>query len=102
MNAAVPDPSKVLLLSGGEDGQDLPKKLDKPSGRFFVLNVNWRVFLGHRMFGLPRVDHPPAFEESMRPRSESHVLVLRPDGGARQSFSLRAPGRSNVKMGLGR
>ena len=58
------DPSKVFLLFGGEERQDLPKKLDKPSGRFFVSNVNWRSFLGHCMFGLPSADRGTAFEES--------------------------------------
>lgn len=65
------DPSKVFLLSGGEDRQELPKKLDKPSGRFFVSNVNWRVFLGHRMFGLPLDDRGTAFEESYTPTFRS-------------------------------
>lgn len=65
------DPSKVFLLSGGEDRQNLSKKLDKPSGRFFVSNVNWRVFLGNRMFGLPPDDQGTAFEESYTPTFRS-------------------------------
>lgn len=65
------DPSKVFLLSGGEGRQDLPKKLDKSSGRFFVSNVNWRLFLGHCMFGLPVNDRGTAFEESYTPTFRS-------------------------------
>lgn len=65
------DPSKVFLLSGGEDRQNLPKKLDKPSGRFFLSNVNWREFLGHSMFGLPTDDRGTAFEESYTPTFRS-------------------------------
>lgn len=65
------DPSKVFLLSGGEDREDLPRKLDKRSGCFFVSNVNWRVFLGHRMFGLPVDKQGTAFEESYTPTFRS-------------------------------
>jgi uncharacterized protein YydD (DUF2326 family) len=65
------EPSKVFILAGGEDRQDLPKKLDKPSGRFFVSNVNWRKFLGHSMFGLPMDDRGTAFEESYTPTFRS-------------------------------
>ena len=101
MNAAVPDPSKVLLLSGGEDRQDLPKKLDKPSGRFFVSNVNWRVFFGHRMFGLPRDDRGTAFEESYTPTFRSMFSYFARRWGSGGFVAAERRQRSNVD-GTGR
>jgi len=65
------EPSKIFLLSWDEDRQDLPIRLDKLSGRLFVSNVNWRIFLGHRMFGLPSNDQGTAFEESYTPTFRS-------------------------------
>ncbi|ANH69075.1 ABC-three component system protein [Mitsuaria sp. 7] len=65
------DPSKIFLIAGGEDREDLPKKLDKSSGRFYLSNVNWRLFLGHSMFGLPLDDRGSAFEESYTPTFRS-------------------------------
>jgi uncharacterized protein YydD (DUF2326 family) len=47
------DPSKIFILEGGEGQKHFPKKIDKSTGREFVSNQNWRVFLGHAMFGLP-------------------------------------------------
>lgn len=44
------DPSKIFLLEGGDARTELPKREDKGSGRLFVSNVNWRVFLGHALF----------------------------------------------------
>jgi len=65
------DPSKIFLLGGGEGRQDLPKKHDKASGRFYLSNVNWRLFLGHSMFGLPLDERGTAFEESYTPTFRS-------------------------------
>lgn len=77
------DPSKVFLLSGGEDRQDIPRKLDKASERFYVSNVNWRVFLGHAMFGLPSNERGTLFDESFTPsfRSMFSYFVRRRNSG---------------------
>jgi len=77
------DPSKLFLLAGGEDRQDIPKKVDKASGRFFLSNVNWRLFLGHSMFGLPLDQRGTAFEESYTPtfRSMFSYFARRRDSG---------------------
>jgi uncharacterized protein YydD (DUF2326 family) len=61
------EPSKIFLLFGGEDRSELPKKTDKSSGRQFVSNVNWRVFLGHAMFGMPADVDGTAFEDPGTP-----------------------------------
>jgi len=61
------DPSKIFLLAGGKDRSDLPKKLDKASHRSFVSNVNWRIFLGHVMFGMPADVEGTAFEDPGTP-----------------------------------
>lgn len=61
------DPSKIFLVSGGEERTDIPRKLDKASERFYVSNVNWRVFLGHAMFALPADERGTLFDESFTP-----------------------------------
>jgi uncharacterized protein YydD (DUF2326 family) len=61
------DPAKIFLLRGGEDDKRLTKKADKESGRTFVSNSNWRIFLGHAMFGLPLVAGSSAFDEPGAP-----------------------------------
>jgi uncharacterized protein YydD (DUF2326 family) len=77
------DPSKVFLLAGGDDRKDLPKKLDKASERFYISNVNWRVFLGHSMFGLPLDERGTAFDEPYTPsfRSMFSYFARRRDSG---------------------
>lgn len=77
------DPSKIFLISGGEERQDIPRKLDKTSERFYVSNVNWRVFLGHAMFGLPADERGTLFDESFTPtfRSMFSYFVRRKNSG---------------------
>lgn len=77
------DPSKVFLISGGEERTDIPRKLDKASERFYVSNVNWRVFLGHAMFGLPADERGTLFDESFTPtfRSMFSYFVRRRNSG---------------------
>ncbi|MBV5287746.1 MAG: DUF2326 domain-containing protein [Methyloversatilis discipulorum] len=77
------DPSKIFLISGGEERKDIPRKLDKASERFYVSNVNWRVFLGHAMFGLPADERGTLFEESFTPtfRSMFSYFVRRRNSG---------------------
>jgi len=65
------DPSKIFLVKGGEERQDLPRKLDKASERFYVSNTNWRVFLGHAMFALPADERGTLFDESFTPTFRS-------------------------------
>jgi uncharacterized protein YydD (DUF2326 family) len=61
------DPAKIYILRGGEGDKRLTRKIDKESGRDFVSNVNWRIFLGHAMFGLPLIAGSSAFDESGAP-----------------------------------
>jgi uncharacterized protein YydD (DUF2326 family) len=61
------EPSKIFLLAGAVDPSDLPKKTDKSSGRVFVSNANWRIFLGHAMFGMPADIEGTAFEDPGTP-----------------------------------
>lgn len=77
------DPSKIFLISGGEERKDIPRKLDKASERFYVSNVNWRVFLGHAMFGLPADERGTLFDESFTPtfRSMFSYFVRRKNSG---------------------
>lgn len=65
------DPSKIFLVSGSDEHKDISRKLDKTSGRFYVSNVNWRVFLGHAMFGLPADERGTLFDESFTPTFRS-------------------------------
>ncbi|HDR8945589.1 TPA: DUF2326 domain-containing protein [Burkholderia vietnamiensis] len=77
------DPSKIFLISGGEERTDIPRKLDKASERFYVSNVNWRVFLGHTMFALPADERGTLFEEAYTPtfRSMFSYFVRRRNSG---------------------
>lgn len=77
------DPSKIFLMKGGEGREDIPRKLDKRSQRFYVSNVNWRVFLGHTMFGLPSEERETLFAESFTPtfRSMFSYFVRRRNSG---------------------
>ena len=61
------EPAKIFLLSGGEVRDDFPKRTDKESGRFFISNTNWRIFLGHAMFGMPADVKGTAFEDPGTP-----------------------------------
>ena len=61
------DPSKIIILRGGEEDKRLTRKTDKESGRSFVSNTNWRTFLGHAMFGLPLIAGGSTFDESGAP-----------------------------------
>jgi uncharacterized protein YydD (DUF2326 family) len=78
------DPSKIFLMSGGEERKDIPRKLDKASEKFYVSNVNWRVFLGHAMFALPADERGSVFDESFTPsfRSMFSYFARRRDSGA--------------------
>jgi uncharacterized protein YydD (DUF2326 family) len=78
------EPSKIFLIAGGQDRADLPKKTDKSSGRLFVSNVNWRIFLGHTMFGMPADVNGTVFENSGTPsfRSLFSYFARRRNSGA--------------------
>ena len=78
------DPSKILLLEGGEQRPELPKKIDKATERTYVSNVNWRVFLGHMMFGLPAETRGTVYDESFTPtfRPLFSYFVRRRNSGA--------------------
>jgi uncharacterized protein YydD (DUF2326 family) len=77
------DHSKIFLLEGG-DNPILPKRIDKSTGRIFVSNDNWRIFLGHVMFGLPADVRGTAYEGSFKPtfRSLFSYFVRRRNSGA--------------------
>jgi uncharacterized protein YydD (DUF2326 family) len=77
------DPSKIFVVEGG-DNSALAKKPDKTTGRTFVSNDNWRVFLGHEMFGLPAELKGTVYEESFTPtfRSMFSYFVRRRNSGA--------------------
>jgi uncharacterized protein YydD (DUF2326 family) len=78
------EPSKIFLLAGGEDRTDLPVRTDKSSGRLFVSNTNWRIFLGHTMFGMPADINGTVFEDPGTPsfRSLFAYFARRRNSGA--------------------
>jgi uncharacterized protein YydD (DUF2326 family) len=61
------DPAKIFILRGGEGDDRLLRKTEKESGRAFTSNTNWRIFLGHTMFGLPLIAGSSAFDEAGAP-----------------------------------
>ena len=77
-------PSKVFLLEGGEDRDDLPTRIDKDTERRFISNTSWCQFLGHAFFGLPSDVRGTAYEESNTPtfRALFSYFVRRRNSGA--------------------
>jgi uncharacterized protein YydD (DUF2326 family) len=77
------DPSKIFLLSGQKDRDDLPLKTERASGRTYISNANWRRFLGHVMFGLPAKSEGTPYDESFTPsfRSMFSYFVRRRESG---------------------
>jgi uncharacterized protein YydD (DUF2326 family) len=61
------DPSKIFLLEWHNDGDELPTKTDRSTGRTYVSNTNWRLFLGHQMFALPAKLEGTPYDESYTP-----------------------------------
>jgi len=60
-------PSKIYILEGGIKNAELVLKTDKSTGRLFVTNTNWRVYLGHILFGMPVDIVGSVFEEPFTP-----------------------------------
>lgn len=77
------DPAKIFLLEGGEEQDELLKRVDKESERQYVSNVNWRVFMGHAFFRMPADLRGTAFEEAYTPtfRSQFSYFVRRRNSG---------------------
>lgn len=78
------DPSKVFLFEGLQDEADIPIRPDRKSGRLFLSNENWKMFLGHHLFGLPKDDSGTIYAESYTPtfRSMISYFARRRDAGA--------------------
>jgi uncharacterized protein YydD (DUF2326 family) len=72
-----------IFLEESEIDERLVTKVDKDSGRLFVSNTNWRVYLGHQMFGLPLTAGASAFDEAGAPtfRSMFAYFARREDNG---------------------
>jgi uncharacterized protein YydD (DUF2326 family) len=92
------DPSKIFLLEGGEQREALPKKMDKASGRMWVSNQNWRVFLGHLMFGLPAQLENTVYNESFAPTFRAMFPYF---ARRRNSGGLLSPERHSGKQQIG-
>ena len=65
------DPSKIFVLQGGENQVYFPLKTDKASGRTYISNTNWRILLGHALFGLPADIRGSIFEDRGTPSFRS-------------------------------
>lgn len=88
------DPAKIFIAGDRGDDTRLLRKADKESGRSYVSNVNWRLFLGHTMFQLPLIAGSSAFDESGAPtframfayfaRRQSNGGFLQPEQQSKQ------------------
>ena len=78
------EPGKIFLLAGGDKQRNFPKRTDKATGRLFISNTNWRVFLGHAMFDMPADVKGTAFEDPGTPtfRSLFAYFARRRNSGA--------------------
>ncbi len=92
------DPSKIFLLESGKNSEELPRKTDKASGRDYVSNTNWRVFLGHVMFGLPSQLRGTVYDDPFTPtfRAMFPYFARRRDSGG-----LLHPERHSGKQQIG-
>jgi hypothetical protein len=91
------DPARVFLLEGGEDDSDLPKKTDKDSGRAFISNVKWRVFLGQAMF---RWVHRRSMSQERRVFAPCSPILRVAETRAR--FSIRSSNQGSSSEATGR
>lgn len=46
-------PARIYLLSGLDDIEELPVKVEKDTERRYLSNENWKAYLGFALFGLP-------------------------------------------------
>lgn len=85
-------PSKIFVLEGGRDRQDLKLKVDKATERIFVSNTNWKAFLAHLQFGMPEDLEGSAFSEPFTPgfRSMFSYFVRRRNSGGFISLERQA------------
>ena len=89
------DPSKIFLYQGGEKQSAFPIRIEKETGRRFVSYINWRIFLGHALFGMPNDIKGTAYEDPYTPsfRSMFSYFVRR-----RNSGGLISPERQAEKQ----
>lgn len=64
-------PSKIFILEGGLEREDLSLKTDKETEKLFISNINWRIFLGHVFFDMPFELEGSIFNESYTPSFRS-------------------------------
>ena len=66
-------PARIYLLNGFDGRRDLPIKTERESRRPYLSNENWKVFLGHLLFGLPEDLTASVFSESYTPSFRSMI-----------------------------
>ena len=77
-------PSRIYLRNGFDNEREFPVKREKESGRRYLSNENWKVFLGHVLFGLPEDLSGSIFGKSYTPsfRSMISYFARREQSGA--------------------
>ncbi len=65
-------PAKIFV-EGLDSNLGVPQKTDKASRRKYVSNANWRVYLGHAMFGLPADPDGSAYDTADAPSFRSLI-----------------------------
>ena len=76
-------PSRIYIVSGLDGREDLPIKEEKASGRLFISNTNWKNFLGHTIFDLPKDPAGTVFDQPGTPTFRSMIpyFVRRDNSG---------------------
>jgi uncharacterized protein YydD (DUF2326 family) len=88
------DASKIFLMKGSSKDVDIPVKTDKRTGRDYVSLDDWRLFLGHKMFGLPLDRRNTPYGESFTPTFRSmfsYFARRRSSGGFLEPEKQSAP-----------
>ena len=65
------EPSRIFLIEGGADRDELARKTDRKSERTYVPNEKWKVFLGHALFGLPANEAGTVYDDPNTPSFRS-------------------------------
>ena len=86
------EPSKIFILEGGRDRQDLELKVDRATERMFLSNAKWKAFLAHVQFGMPEDLEGSEFSEPFSPgfRSMFSYFARRRSSGGFISIERQA------------
>lgn len=98
------DPSKIFVTTPTGLPAGLVARTEKPTGRIYVSNSNWKTYLGRVMFGIPEIVSDTDEDEtgSLSFRSMLSYFARRDQGGAffKPELNARLQQRSDWQVNL--